>query len=307
MRAAFAPYRVSLFGGGTDYPEWYIRKGGIAVNFTMDKGIRVEVTEDEDELTRLAIAENGAQALKVKVQSDFARETGLGGSAAYAIALAVALQGKEPRDKLALAKYGFDLERGVGRVVGMQDHLAAAFGAHRVWWFRNGEGAIENEYLQIQKEEMADFCSHMMLLPVPRSEKGSQVAERYKGANMEGTYQRALQGLAALEKKDWEKVGYELQRSWDEKKKWAPGVSVAGVDLLVDTANRMGAWGCKLLGAGGGGMVLIMAEDTQTLYERILRRGFKNGRYGVYPGYDGAHLCREGEEVPREGGRGGSV
>lgn len=299
MKDVYAPYRVSLFGGGTDYPEWYMRKGGVAVNFTIQGGIRVSVKREEDELTKQVIQASGRDSVQIVTTADYPRESGLGGSAAYAVAVALALRQYDVRNKMELAEYGFQLERRVGRMVGFQDHLAAVYGAHRVFWFRTG-GEIETEYLQIEEKDLRDMCNHMMLLPVPRQEAGSEVAKRYQGVDMERTYQRALMGLAALEKKDWPKVGYELERAWEEKKEWAEGVSNPAIDFLIYNASRMGAWGCKLLGAGSGGFVLVMAEDTQELYGRLLRRGYHGNRFGVEPDMQGIRWVKEGEVMTEE-------
>lgn len=291
MRVAYAPYRISLFGGGTDYPEWYMRKGGVAVNFTIDKGIQVLISEEGDELTRKAINDTGKDAYNVVTKGDYPQETGLGGSASYAVALSMALQGTDQVDRMTLATYAYGLERGVGRMVGIQDHLAASYGGQRVFWFRTG-GKIEADHLQIQEGELRDLCSHMMLLPIKREEKGSAVAERYKGVNMEKTFQRALQGLTALEKKDWEKVGYEMAEAWREKREWANGVTTVKIDGLVNNALRMGAWGAKLLGAGGGGMVLVLAENIEETYERVRRRGYAGPMHRIAPDMQGARMVR---------------
>lgn len=295
------PLRVSLFGGGTDFPEYYRTSpagGGAVIGFALDRYVYVTARElppffdhrhrlvwSEIELVRdLSTIHNpifraalevhwdmSLGGLELHYDADLPARSGLGSSSAFTVGLLLALDvlgypdrhRVEHPDKLRwrLTDAAIHLEREtIGEPGGHQDQVFAAYGGFsRIdfgpdgWRVRDlGDPAPPLRYL------LLFYTGRQRLAPQLEGIK----AERLQ---VNRTYLNALRRLvdraeAFLNAEDYEAVGLLLHESWELKKRLAPGVSYAALDDLYDRARATGAWGGKLLGAGGGGFLLVMAD-----------------------------------------------
>jgi D-glycero-alpha-D-manno-heptose-7-phosphate kinase len=288
------PFRISFFGGGTDYPTWFQRHGGRVLATTIDKYCyitcrylppffehkyrivysRIENVRDHSEIQHPAVRAvlghyDCHEGLEVHHDGDLPARAGLGSSSSFTVGLInaiMALRGKYV-SKEELASQAIHVEQDVIREhVGSQDQISAAFGGLNRIEFRR-DGSFDVAPIVLPKERLAALQSHLMLCFTGLSRMASEVAKS-KIDNM-GNREHELQGMkrlvdeaiAVLQSRTApiEDFGKLLHENWMFKRQLSDKVTTSEIDELYDTARGMGALGGKLLGAGGGGFVLLMA------------------------------------------------
>jgi D-glycero-alpha-D-manno-heptose-7-phosphate kinase len=288
------PFRISFFGGATDYPDWYLREGGSVLSTTIDKynyltcrylppffemrhrivWSRIENVFDIDEIQHPAIRGclqmmdfPNDHGLDIHYQGDLPARSGMGSSSAFAVGLInalTALRGKRiGKHPLALA--AIHLEQDVLRdAVGAQDQVAAAYGGlNRIDFLRSGE--IRVEPVILPPARIAEFEGHLMLFYTGISRFGSEIAAQIianigqrSGAlrRMRGMVDEAIDILAGTG--PLSDFGSLLHEGWLLKRGLSERVTNSNVDAIYHTAMEHGALGGKLLGAGESGFMLFL-------------------------------------------------
>jgi D-glycero-alpha-D-manno-heptose-7-phosphate kinase len=289
------PFRISFFGGGTDYPAWFQAHGGEVLSTSIDKycyiSLRhlppffeykhrivysaIENVRHWDEIKHPAVRAvlgwaNCDKGLEIHHDGDLPARSGLGSSSSFTVGLVhalAALKGKYV-SKEQLARDAIHIEQNViGENVGSQDQIAAAFGGfNRIEFNRNGSFQVSP--VIVKKQRMKELQKHLMLCFTGFSRIASEVAQS-KIANlrkrevelkrMRDMVDEAVKVLHASGR-PIEEFGDLLHESWLCKKELSDKVSTTEIDQLYDTARNAGATGGKLLGAGGGGFMLLFVK-----------------------------------------------
>ncbi len=286
------PFRMSFFGGGTDFPEFYQEHGGAVISTTFDKYCyltvrhlprffdytsqivyaRTESVKSVDEIEHPAVREAmkylDMRELRITYDADLPARSGLGTSSSFAVGLLnafYALKGKYA-DKRKLADDSIYLERVLcAESGGVQDQIAASFGGlNRI---RFGSGGYDVEPVIISPERKKKLNENLMLFFTGVSrfssdiQKGTQAAIKDKTKKLLdilGLVDEAYRVLTS--KTDLNEFGRLLDYTWKLKKGIESKISTDGIDILYDKAIKAGALGGKLLGAGGGGFLLFYVE-----------------------------------------------
>jgi D-glycero-alpha-D-manno-heptose-7-phosphate kinase len=298
------PYRISFFGGGTDYPSWYRSYGGQVIATTIDKYCyisarylppffdhnfrivysRIENCRTIDEIEHPAVREclrylNFEQGLEIHHDGDLPARSGLGSSSSFVVGLLHALhalRGAIP-GKERLAHEAIHMEQvQLKETVGSQDQVMAAHGGcQRVEFLSDGE--IRVTPLTLHPDRLKALNSHLMLFFTGMKRSATTVAESYaldvagvekQLRTMGSMVDEAFQILAGSS--DLAALGNLLHDAWRAKRSLSKEVSNRVVDEIYATARRAGALGGKLLGAGGGGFMLLFARPSD--HERIRER-----------------------------------
>jgi D-glycero-alpha-D-manno-heptose-7-phosphate kinase len=301
------PFRLSFFGGGTDYPAWYRREGGAVLSTTIDKycylSVRhlppffttrhrvvwshVETVATIAEILHPAVREglrmlgyDDSVGVEIHHQADLPARAGMGSSSAFAVGLIKALTGLRGQmiGKHELALRAIALEQDVlGENVGSQDQIAAAYGGFNLIEFRKS-GEIRVDPVTASPARLAELQRHLMLFYTGTSRFASAVAADML-ANLDArraalTRMRAMvdEALAILTGNgSLEPFGRLLHEGWMLKRSLSPMISNPAIDELYAKAVKHGALGGKLLGAGSAGFVcFFVPPHRQAAVQRAL-------------------------------------
>jgi len=297
MWISSAPLRISLAGGGTDVPGYAERFGGAVLGATID--LRVTVVGRPGRIgtgVRACLDSCGQAATPEEVANPFAREalrrhwrggplelasfgdvpggSGLGSSSAFSVALVAGLRsGLQPDRPTAteLAEAAAAIEmHGLGRPVGRQDQYLSALGGFQLLRFPR-HGPVECEAVPVDDAFARRLGDELLLFFTGSTRDAGEVLREQNaqlGHSHRSTEQRLHQikelvpaALDALKNGDAEALGSVLGRHWELKRGLGARVSTARIDNAYADARAAGATGGKLLGAGGGGYLLLHADD----------------------------------------------
>jgi D-glycero-alpha-D-manno-heptose-7-phosphate kinase len=247
---------------------------------------QIELVRDVGEIRHPSVREcirfvGIPQGLNVQHESDLPARTGLGSSSSFTVGLLRALhalQGQQP-SKLHLAREAIHVERDLlHENVGVQDQLAAAFGGFNVFEFEPG-GRYRVTPVVLTASRLRSFLDHLVLIFTGFQRNASDIAaDQVAATPRKRTELRAMrelvfEGLQVLQGGgDLDDFGRLLRESWELKRSLTRSISTPPIDCLYTEALRAGASGGKLLGAGGGGFVLLFVEPERRLHviERVL-------------------------------------
>lgn len=285
------PLRLSLFGGGTDMPEFYTQHPGAVVSFCIDKHIYVSVNPKFDGRTRVSYSRTEIVEDPALLEHDLVRETlkhykfsgleiasvsdipgegsGLGSSSAFTVGLITALTALSGGSQFAhpsvFAQAAYGIERNLcGHPVGKQDHYAAAYGGVNYFGF-NPDGTVNAEKIPLTKELREYLESHVMLFWTGITRKADRIlkeqAKRFYGKYGDGEIlaDLACQARARLEDGKFDEIGKMMDVSWFYKQQLSD-VTTNEIDTIYHRAKLAGAQGGKLCGAGGGGFLMMIAD-----------------------------------------------
>jgi D-glycero-alpha-D-manno-heptose-7-phosphate kinase len=289
------PFRISFLGGGTDYPGWYREHGGAVLATTINKYCyitcrplpqffeykhrivysKIECVNNNDEIQHPAVRAvlNWAkvdQGLEVHHDGDLPARSGLGSSSSFTVGLLHALQGLNGKmaSKDSLARDAIHVEQNViGENVGSQDQVSAAFGGfNRIQFKRNDSFDVAPVILPVQRRQ--ELNDHLMLFFTGFSRIASEVAksqiENLKNREKELIlmYEMVDEAINILqnEKESIDSFGKLIHSSWQYKRSLSDRVSTPEIDNIYQAAMEAGAIGGKILGAGGGGFLLVFAK-----------------------------------------------
>jgi D-glycero-alpha-D-manno-heptose-7-phosphate kinase len=287
-----APFRVSFFGGGSDYPEWFREEPGAVLSTSIDKYIyiscrylppflgtkhrvvwrHVEQVESIAEILHPAVREglrylqfDDTLGLELHYQGDLPSRSGMGSSSTFVVALLRALtclRGIEA-DHQKLAEMAIELEQvRMKEIVGCQDQIAAAFGGLNAINFRP-DGRFDVNSIRLSKQRERELVSHLMLFFPGRSRFSSSVAASMTGKmslhreSLRRMVAMVGEGIEILRHGDLDEFGRLLHEAWELKRGLSDQISSPEIDQLYDCARRAGAIGGKLLGAGQTGFILL--------------------------------------------------
>lgn len=290
------PLRVSLFGGGTDYPDYYLERRGAVVGLAIDKYIyiaalklsgiqsyqyriaysKIEHVDSVGDIQHSAVkaAFNHYQIscpVDLSVMADMPANSGLGSSSSFSVGLLnlIAHLRSERITKLDLALNAIHLERELLKEnVGVQDQLHAAFGGINRF-------DLDGKNFRITPMMMRGECLHqlmqsLVLIHTGVSRHASAVVSEQLQRTRSGTIDRQLDTMLSMvdhacdiltssqSERMLHELGAMLNDSWMLKRTLSPMVSTAEIDALYDKAVSLGALGGKLCGAGGGGFLLMI-------------------------------------------------
>lgn len=300
------PFRVSFFGGGTDYPVWFREHTGAVLATTINKYCyitcrwlppffshtsrivwsRIELVKDREEIQHPAVREvlnflDIREGVELHHEGDLPARTGLGSSSAFTVGVLNALYGLNGvmagREQLAREALHIEQDR-LKENVGCQDQVMAAFGGfNRVdFW---GERNFRVSPIMITADRLELLQNHLMLFFTGLSRNASDIA-----ADQISTILQRFQELKAMHQMvdeairilngsgDLVEFGRLLEESWKLKRRLSDKISTAHIDAMYEAARRAGCVGGKLLGAGGGGFLLLFVPPEQQ--ERV-RSGLK--------------------------------
>ena len=301
------PFRVSFFGGGTDYPIWYRDHGGSVLATTIDKYCylscrylppffahrirlvysRIENCQKVDDIVHPAAREvlrfSGIErGLEIHHDGDLPARSGMGSSSSFTVGLLhalYALQGQMPsKRQLALESIRIEQEL-IKETVGSQDQVSAAFGGfNHVVFSSNGEIAVRP--VTVSADRLRELNSNLMLFYSGIERMASEVAESYitdlNGKKSQLRIMKDLvdESLAVLNGgRDIQAFGSLQHEAWQAKRGLGAQVSNTHVDQIYQVAMENGALGGKLLGAGGGGfMLLFVPPERQDRVRECLKR-----------------------------------
>lgn len=298
------PFRISFFGGGTDYPDWFREHGGAVLATSIDKYCyitcrrlppffeykhrivysQIENVQQNDEIQHPAVRAvlNWMQAekgLEIHHDGDLPARSGLGSSSSFTVGLLHALQGLNGKmvNKDSLARDAIHVEQNIiGENVGSQDQISAAIGGfNRIEFHRNGSFDVSPVILPGERRK--ELRDHLMLCFTGFSRIASDIAKSKIDNLMkrEGELKRMRvmvdEAIAILQdtSEPMDSFGKLLNDSWQYKRTLSDRVSTPEIDSIYEVAMDAGATGGKVLGAGGGGFFLIFAKPERQAAIRV--------------------------------------
>lgn len=288
------PYRVSFFGGGTDYPAWYREHGGAVLSaaiarycyitsrwlppfFKHKSRIVYSIIESVQRIediqhpaVREALLHLGIRdGIEIHHDGDLPKMTGLGTSSSFTVGLLHALHALrgEYRSKLQLAQEAIHIERDrCGDHVGSQDQVSAAFGGLNHIRFAPDD-SIAVDSVPLPADRMAAFQDSLLLFFTGFSRYSSEVVTEQlhniprKQKELAEMGAMVADGLRILiGGRTLTDFGRLLHESWLLKRSLSARVSTPEIDAMYAAARRAGAVGGKITGAGGGGFLLLYVE-----------------------------------------------
>lgn len=288
------PFRISFFGGGTDYPSWYMKHNGAVLATTIDKYCyltcrylppffphrfrivwsKIETCQSVDEILHPAVRESirylGINSgLSIHHDGDLPARSGMGSSSAFTVGIMHALYTLQGRiiNKLQLAQESIYIEQEVLKeTVGSQDQTSAAYGGlNQITFAQNGEITVYP--LTITKERAQDLNDHLMLFYTGIERTAENIAQSYvpeiesKSRQLNLIFEMVDEGISVLNSSEnLLRFGSLLDDAWKVKRSLSSQVTNTVIDQLYASAISAGAIGGKITGAGGGGFLLIFAE-----------------------------------------------
>ena len=299
------PFRISFFGGGTDYLAWYRKHGGAVLATTIDKYCyitcrhlppffehrycviysKMEYCQTIDEIAHPAVREvlrflKFDRGLELHHDGDLPARSGMGSSSSFTVGLLHALHALNGRmaSKQQLATEAIHVEQDlIKETVGSQDQASAAYGGFNHITF-SPSGEISVRPMTLSLERLQELNSHLMLFYTGIKRTASNVADTYVNALDEKRRQLRIikdlvdESIAVLNGgQDIRAFGELLHEAWQAKRSLSGQVSNSYVDQLYQEAREAGALGGKLMGAGGGGFALFFVppERQAALRERL--------------------------------------
>lgn len=307
------PFRISFFGGGTDYKPWFEEHKGAVLATTIDKYCyitcrylppffnhksrivysNIELINEIDEIDHPAVREalrflKIQQGVEIHHDGDLPARTGLGSSSSFTVGLLkslYALKG-EMLTKERLAKEAIIVEQDMCKDnVGCQDQTLAAHGGFNYIEF-GGVNHLQIRKVTIGEEKNRALQNHLMLFFTGFSRTASKIAEQQiknipeKKKELETIHSMVEEAIKILNRDDLMAFGRLLNESWMLKRSLSDKISTPIIDEMYDSALKAGAVGGKLLGAGGGGFVLLFVppekqEDVKKKLKDFLLVPFK--------------------------------
>jgi len=295
-----APLRIALGGGGTDLPSYYAEHGGFLISGAIDKYVymlthtsfqrryrmkysELEEVEDVRQIRHPILRESllrywHGNPLEIASVADVPAGTGMGSSGAYTVCLLKGLaQARSTSISPAqLAEAACEIEMDVlGEPVGKQDPYVAAHGGICAYTF-HPDGRVEVEPLELASSTLRRLRDQLLLFFTGEARSASSILAdqdvRSKAGdsemieNLHRTKEIGRESRRLLQAGDLESYARLMHEHWEHKRRRSPGMSGEHIDRLYTLAQRSGCVGGKLVGAGGGGFLLVYAsrpEDTR--------------------------------------------
>ena len=286
------PFRVSFMGGGTDLPEFYREEEGAVLSTTINKFMYITINNRFDSSYRLSYSKTEicnsitqiehpifknvlqkygppGQGMEIISMADIPAGTGLGSSSSFTVGLLHALKAHlgqfQSAEDLAAEASRIEIED-LKEPIGKQDQYAAAYGGLQMIRFLP-DGEVVTEPLVLKERTRLTLESSMMMFYTGTVRKAAEVLAEQKSRTeskrevlrqmRDQAYQ--MRELLRSETTGVADTGRLLNEAWRLKKSLVSSISNSEINDAYDTAMKHGAWGGKLLGAGGGGFLLMLA------------------------------------------------
>ncbi|MEK7479511.1 MAG: kinase [Patescibacteria group bacterium] len=301
------PFRISFFGGGTDYPAWFEEHGGAVVSTSIDKYChvsarylppffehesriaysKVELVKTKEEIEHPVVREvlkfvGVKKGVEIHNFNDLPARSGIGSSSSFTVGILQALRallGERP-DKKELALQAIHVEQELLKEnVGCQDQVAAAFGGLNKITF-GGSEKINVEPLGLEPERQKAFESHLMLFFTGMSRNASEVAAEQvknipkKTMDLNRMFEMVEESIRILKGGDLDDFGRLLHETWKLKRGLSSQITNSSIDTIYEAGKKAGALGGKLLGAGGGGFMLFFVPPERQEQVKKELKGF---------------------------------
>tara|TARA_Y100000294_G_scaffold96135_1_gene89396 strand:+ start:1388 stop:2371 length:984 start_codon:yes stop_codon:yes gene_type:complete len=283
------PYRISFFGGGSDYPGWYKKFGGSVLSTTIDKYIyiscrelppffdhkyrivwsKIENVKTIAEIQHLTVRKllkynKIKSGLEIHYDGDLPARSGMGSSSSFSVGLMRALMKYQYKDLkgINLAQKTIFFEQKIMKeTVGSQDQVAVSIGGfNKINFLKNDKIIVK----KILKNNLKKLNSNLLLLYTGIQRNANVIANNYvhklsnqKEKNVRKIIENVELGEKIIKLGNLDDFGKLLHHAWIEKKELSRLISNHKIDELYKVALKNGALGGKLLGAGGGGFLLV--------------------------------------------------
>jgi D-glycero-alpha-D-manno-heptose-7-phosphate kinase len=313
-----SPLRISLGGGGTDLPSYYRKYGGFLIAAAIDKYVYITVhrrfvdgfllkyshleevatiEEIKHPIIREALKLAGVQEhnLEIASMADIPAGTGLGSSGSFTTALLKALHALRKNlvhpNELAEQACHIELEK-LREPVGKQDQYIAAYGGITCFHFLPDD-RVEAFPLKISEETLLELEDNLLLFFTRYSRSASKIlqeqddkskrSDKAMVENLHFVKELGKQSQRALEEDDLDEFARLMGVHWQRKKERSDAISNQDINAWYDFAVANGALSGKLIGAGGGGFLMLYAKDKARLRHAMRERGLMEVRFRFEP------------------------
>ena len=287
------PLRISFFGGGSDYPEYFKRKPGKVISLTIDKYIYIsikevnisdynykifytknefcnEIEEIEHPVIKACLNRYNITKIEIHVFSDLPSKSGTGSSSSFTVGLlnAINTYNGVSLSKEELAKEAIFIEREILKErVGVQDQLAAAYGGFNIFNF-NKDAFLR---VNLTNQNSLELFDYLLLFYTGDTRFAHTILkeqiEKTKTENLDDSIELLVkmvdQGHKLLQERNFKAFGELMNKGWEIKKSLSSAISNQNIDNMYKLGLSAGAFGGKLLGAGSGGFLLLVADPSR--------------------------------------------
>ena len=294
------PFRISFFGGGTDFPSWYSKNEGSVISSTIDKycfsivrnlppifdyKYRLRYFQNEFAKNKNSIKHKSINAvlkkyhksdtpLEIVHNADLPALSGLGASSAFTVSLINSIKSLNSKTKIpkkTLAESAIEIEQKILKeYVGSQDQYSCAYGGLN--YIKFGKDRINVSKIPMSKNRINEFQENIIIFFTGIQRK-AQIIEKDKFNNVDENYYNLLKisnivseaKKIFFSKKNFDLIALSelLNESWVLKKSLSSKVSNNKINDIYETGIRAGALAGKILGAGGGGFILFLTPNNK--------------------------------------------
>ena len=301
------PYRISFFGGGTDYPNWYLKNGGEVISSTINKYLylscrylpkyfdhsykiiysKMELTNKINEIKHPVVRElvkkmKIKKGLELHHDGDLPARSGIGSSSSFVVGCINVLNALQNKNitKKDLANKSLYFEQNILKeIVGSQDQIAASYGGfNSIKFFKNGQFKVDK--IKISKKNKEKLSNRLILLYTGVQRTAQNIASKYvkklnnsKKNQMKDILNFVPKAKLFLKDGKLDDFGDLLDESWQKKKELSKNISNYLIDEIYEKALNNGSLGGKILGAGGGGFFLFYVKSSKI---NNFKKAFKN-------------------------------
>ncbi len=294
MIVSRSPYRISFFGGGTDYEDWFSTNGGaflsMSINYYTYITFRIKPDFQEKQfriLWRLAEEVDDIESIKhpivretlklfkydkgldVSYIGDLPGGSGMGSSSAFTAALVKAIYADMNKElnPYELAKISYNIEKNkLKETVGIQDQIATSFGGFNSVVI-NTDGTYQISPINLSTAQLSNFTERLILVYTGQTRRATEIAQS-KVQNIKNKQNdfKTLQDMVPESKKyllrnDIDKFGILMDDAWKIKRNLSSSITNQEINQLYEFGLNNGAIGGKILGAGGGGFLLFICKE----------------------------------------------
>ncbi len=282
-----SPFRISLFGGSTDYKDYFQKKESFIIGTTIDKYVYMSIRE-KPKIFSNEIVLSYSILEKVKTYNDIKNpliretlkyhnipfpieftsftdipsRTGLGGSSSFCVGLTFAIRNllNLQSSKKIVSDDAIHIERIIlNESGGIQDQIWSSYGGTNSIQI-NKDGNFLVKPLPITEDFKSELESSMILIYTNEQRLSGEIAKSHEEKNKDNILEISKEAYKSIIQEDIKTIGHLLYNTWNEKKNISPIISNNNIDNIIDTCMSLGAYGAKLLGSGGCGFVLVMCN-----------------------------------------------
>ena len=284
------PYRISLFGGGTDYPDWFNHNNGHVINFSIDKYLYIScrylppffkhnlriVYRKQEQVSNVKDLQhpsvkailnylNIKNNLELHYDGDLPSRSGIGSSSAFTVGALNSLSKYKKLNfsKKMLAEKSIMIEqKKIGEVVGSQDQVSVSYGGlNYIKFYKKNNFQVKK--IKTNEKTINKLNNNFMLFHTGKFRIAENISKKYvhalkkKQNYLFKIYNLVFDALKLFNSNDVDMIGSLLHESWQLKKQVSSSISNSFIDDIYKTGLNNGAYGGKLLGAGAGGFILF--------------------------------------------------